>query len=796
MQNNSVFTTKMMAYRASPINLLKQISIPACIIFFIFLADLIFFRAVDVYHQHFFSKGVIVVLYHLARLIFIPCLIWILYFSGNKLLQYICHKNDASSEPEGYLAAIFTGTGIWQLGLFVIGLLGFYHYFFICGLTLLLFLFSLPHLSIVLKKFNLTMLIKYLPAMVFLAVPVFLFLISKGLYPAGGHDYYNHYFQFYRKVIDSGNILPNEIWYHFYYSKGAGLFFMSMLLTDPLAPQLVTTAILFASTALIFSVLRAGSSWRILPWLGVFLFILFYIYTPGPHDSLRNTGWGDLEKLHELSAMFIIAILWSTIKIMQEQDLRVWGMTLLFTTISIVLMNPPVAIFSSSYCVLIFLCLLYQKKYRASAWCLASIMVAGTGLLSLLIINYLYTGIPNDQGLFRFWSIINFDKVRAWGMMFELIVLHYLRTVQIANQVSFSLKMIFDIASYLRIDVWGFLLFIGVLLVLCCLFFRKWRKTTLQAYRNPAFFAVALFISAVFFISLIIGRDQAISFYRFTSFTYGPMLCLCLFLLAGVLPTFSGWLIMPLLVGLVFYGFSFGYTLTSYFSLGTPYLYNFHHKVLESQQSFTYNVHEIFKNAAKFAIGRYSLKDAYQNQQGWPGRMPWGGIYPPMETIWRMLPLKTRIWSMHIHSYCMLPDCHVEGYMSFKLSSHPDILYYGNPQDAKYVLQKEGLNFFFISPLLKMEDFLPLSPLFSPNNISNYLGFYWTDGDNALLTWKENAKKTISAAWLLKYATQVENNEMIKSFPFNDLKPLLITAQKPKSKILEKNIPWYHAGWK
>src|SRR5581483_4281714 len=71
-----------------------------------------------------------------------------------------------------------------------------------------------------------------------IAIAVAIFLLVKGLYPGGGHDYYNHYFQFYKRVIDTGSILPNDVWYHFYYSKGAGLYFLGMLLTDPLAPQL------------------------------------------------------------------------------------------------------------------------------------------------------------------------------------------------------------------------------------------------------------------------------------------------------------------------------------------------------------------------------------------------------------------------------------------------------------------------------------------------------------------------------------------------------------------------------
>jgi len=189
------------------------------------------------------------------------------------------------------------------------------------------------------------------------------------------------------------------------------------------------------------------------------------------------------------------------------------------------------------------------------------------------------------------------------------------------------------------------------------------------------------------------------------------------------------------------------------------------------------------------------LLDAYQNQQGWPGRMPWGGVYPPMKNVWELVNKKERIWSMHIHSYCMLPDCNLQTYMSFRLSPHTDIIYYGTPLAAKKILQEEGLNYFFISLDLQLRDPLPLSPLFNPDNISNYLGIYWTDGNNALLTWKENAKETIPTEWLTGYRKIILDSPTVQSFPYQPLSHLLQTAVQPSYTVTLNEIPWNHAGW-
>ena len=138
-------------------------------------------------------------------------------------------------------------------------------------------------------------------------------LVIKGLYPDGGHDYYTHYFYYFEAVIRNHGLWPNNVWYHYYYDKGAGLYFRGMLLTDPLAPQLVTFTFFVAATSALYLTLRRIAAGTLWPFVGVALFIGIYIYTPGLAFIYQaNGGWGEFEKTHELTAALVIAAFWMT----------------------------------------------------------------------------------------------------------------------------------------------------------------------------------------------------------------------------------------------------------------------------------------------------------------------------------------------------------------------------------------------------------------------------------------------------------------------------------------------------
>jgi hypothetical protein len=170
------------------------------------------------------------------------------------------------------------------------------------------------------------------------------------------------------------------------------------------------------------------------------------------------------------------------------------------------------------------------------------------------------------------------------------------------------------------------------------------------------------------------------------------------------------------------------------------------------------NLKILVANANALWDGQFSLKDAYQNQQGLPG-MPWGAIYPGMIEPWRIAGPRTRIWSFHTHSYCMLPDCTVQEFLSERFSRSWQTVFFGEPSKAIEALKTEGLNYFFFSAELGRSDPTIYTPLFSSATIANYLAIRWTDGTSYLLTWPGPNTRPIDRKFIATYANA--NNDRI-----------------------------------
>jgi hypothetical protein len=759
-----------MILRSDFINLSKRISPIAWALFFGYILLLLYFYFVDFYHHHFFTKGLLIFNYNVARFFFMFYLMWLFYAAGDLFFALFFGNSYRNKMTLDYaLLAFVSGVGLWHVLLLFIGFAGLYSRPLMDAITLLLFVFSLRKLNqwIHLCKISSA---TYWPGWAIVLVPLFFFLITKGLYPAGGHDYYNHYFPYYREVIRTGTILPNEVWYHFYYSKGDGLFFMSMLITDPLAPQLATAALIIAGAAMIFNILKASSSnhFRLLPWIGAGLYIAFLIYTPGP---LRQIGWADLEKAHEPASVLILAMIWITYNFAQTFEVRKWGTALLLSMTALVIINPFVAPYACIYLFLAALIFYLSNKKQAAQWLLSGSFVAAAWLLFLAIVNFYLTGVPDEQKLMLYLPFIDFQKVDEWGVVMEMLKFLWDRNGMMLSKVPlFSGHFLHVYFTYIRLDVWGPLLLFACLVWMINYCFRPWRGAMLKAMDKTALATTGGFLILVLVVSLFIGRDQHTSYYRFTIFSYAPMLCFCLLLLSSGLQK-TKFAMLFLIIGFI-----------GAWLVLRPFMH------YETDKIF-----QVLVNGTRFATGQYSLADGYRNQQGWPGRKPWGGIYPGALKAWAQLPPNTRIWSMHENSYCMLPDCRMETYPSYRLSKHSRLIFYGGPKAAKECLKKEGLNYFFFSHSLSLTDPIPLAPLFSPREIAKYLGILWTDGNDTLLTWKEQSQYPIDAAWLLKYKQSIDVSRIIQSFPYEHIQ-LVLNALKKKPRLGNADIPWYHAG--
>ena len=176
------------------------------------------------------------------------------------------------------------------------------------------------------------------------------------------------------------------------------------------------------------------------------------------------------------------------------------------------------------------------------------------------------------------------------------------------------------------------------------------------------------------------------------------------------------------------------------------------------------NISNIVGNAVALWSGRYSVADAYQNQQGWPGRTPWGGIYPGLVPAWRLLPPFTRVWSLHVWTYCMLPDCNFQGYFSFIFSPRWRTVYFGTPEAGRAALRAENLDYFFFSNKMEITDPIAHAPLFSPDNIAKYLAIRWTDGTNYLLTWPGPNTRSLDDSFISAYRDLTARSQTYREF--------------------------------
>lgn len=732
-----------------------------------YLYLLFWFASTNFYAEHFFDHGAPIRHYAKARLAFIPYMAWLVYAVGAGSIALGCGQAALKVLPawERYPLGFVAGAGVWHALLFPIGLAGLDIKPVAVGLTLCVMAASVPHLGACVAEalrrtptllniapiisvgcersgasksvsqrdhrflLQLSVDLRLVPVaalgMAMIAVAS-LFILVKGLYPAGGHDYYLHYFPFYMQVIQSGSILPNDVWYQFYYSKGAGLYFLAMLLSDPLAPQLVTTGFVGAAALMVFAFLKRAAPGTVLPWVGMLLYGMMFIYTPGPIQNMREGGWGDLEKIHELSAVLMLGIVWITFRLFGDAgcDKGPWILALHLAIVAVGLLLLPELLLVGAYLTGYGLWFVVRRRQSRALLAFAAAVTAGLTLLGVAAVNYCYTGFPSDQGLPVLWRYADLQKILEWGVIFELLLTHMGLASWASVAAPRSWDLVFLIAGYLRLELW-WPLAAPALVLIAFRFPRARARLTMGRVIQPAALAALVWFAVVVVFGALFGggRMQTISFYRMSSFSYAPMLCLVLLLwvpaLATGVQTSSRWLTFAAVGVLGFAGLAAADIVTKV--------------TLTAMRDL---VASVIKNADNFWLGRFSLKDAYQNQQGWPGREPWGGIYPGIEMPWRIVGPHQRIWSFHVHSYCMLPGCNVQTVQAFRFSPHWATVYFDTPERAAAVLRSEGLNYFFFSTELgEVPDLLESSPLFAPDQVSKYLGVRWTDGRNYLLSW-------------------------------------------------------------
>ena len=731
-----------------------------------------YFASVDVYDEHFLDREYSEI-YNLLRVIFGFYLFIILYTTGDDILYLFRRWRGLAANldlGEKIVVYFFTGAVAWQFFMFALGYLSLYTRSVAIAATIPAVLRASTKFGSLLEETSRSFaarLQNYGPRarftvgilLVVLLVAACLLAIVKGLYPAGGHDYYTHYFYYYVTCLKNHGIWPNDVWYHYFYSKGEGIFFLGMLLTDPLAPSIVTYCFTIVAMVALFLMIDRMMPCSFWPWAASICWLLLLIYAGGQSGlHVDNSNyWAEFQKEHEINTAFVMVFIWLCDGMLRERktehSLFFWLAAA--SAFAVAYIEQPTPIIIGIFCAVAVVALLARRQTRLSMEFFLLACSAGAGMISNLVINYITTGIPNDVFINILWPIINLHKVESIGWLWPLIV-HSRDIVYVDDE--FRRLTLYNLIHLLpgclrtaTIQAW-FGYFQGMVFAAGTFAILVVKQKQITANLRPSIFLIGCLFITFLISAILLGTSFPDSFYRYSSFIVPGEF------VAGAMV----WLAIASLVKRSW--------VRQLISRGLPIVATglFVNQLWQVQGG---RLWAVIQDGTRFVSGRYSVYDAYINQTEWPTRMPFGAIYPGSFAVWKLLGAdpKPRVWTLHIHAYCMLPGCIWESDKSFPMSPRMFDVIFGPLDQAQQILQREGMNYFLVSRSLQIRDELAGARLFSPDHIGDYLGIKWTDGTTDLLTWLGPGVQPLTSDWLAHYRQQVSESGEAASLRSNEL---------------------------
>jgi hypothetical protein len=734
-----------------------------------FIGVVAWFDGVDFYHRHFFDIGPIVAADNVVRIVFVIIFSWLIYAPGAAVVALAMSADEcaALTPPERAVLEFGIGLGIWHIAMLILGLLGLYYRPIMVGLCLAVVVASARHFANAAiagwRSFALGFAElrqgRATPeriGIILIGVAAVWLLLLRGLFPGGGGDYYTHYFYYYLEVLKNHGLAPNDVWYHYYYSKGSGLVFLGMLLTDPEAPALTTyPCVVFTAAAIATLAARIAPN-SLWPAAGAVIYLFYYLV------SFNADGGGQFQKDHEEIAALVALTAW-TLCMERHVAPRPFRIMAAATAIAAAVITPPIAIVLGFFVGLLAAWSMVRRRWR-DMWGYGGVVAAIAGaVLAVLVVGYLQTGLASDQPLDLMLRFADSARLDRWGVIPQIIAVAWIRDNYLQWEQPFGRATLQEIVDFMRLRfLWPFLTgpLIAVVVLRMSGAFTGWRLTAPRDAKSALLtkqtaWRLAALVALLVAVAVLAGRNQSLSFARLSSFFVPVLVMLAI---AG-----SVWgLSWPLARG--------GDTVLR---LVVPAILLIGSLVAwQSHAHWMSPLRRDSANAVRFLAGSFSLAEAYSHANS---LYTFGAINPGVLAAAQQLPYGTPIWSTNVDSYCMAPGCFIESVISFKMSGRLDEILGGDPDLAKQRLQEAGLNYFLFMKDYRMIDLLPFSRLFAPETIGRYLGVKWSDGSTFLLTWIGPQTSPLGPDFLEAYTRRRAEPDVLRWFRFDELAPLIAT---------------------
>ena len=734
-----------------------------------FIGVVLWFDRVDFYNKHFFDTGAIVFADNVVRIVFVGIFSWLIYAPGAAIVAFVTTSDQRAAlfPAERAVLGFGIGIGIWHVVMLILGVAGLYYQSVMVVLCLAVLVASGRHFGRVaaagcraladrLARLRQRRASPPEIGAILIAVAAAWVLLRRGLYPGGSGDYYTHYFYYYLEVLKNHGLAPNDVWYHYYYSKGSGLIFLGMLLTDPEAPALTTfPSVIFAALAIATLAARMapGSLW---PAAGTLIYLLYYLL------NFNDIGGSEFQKDHEEIAALVVFTAWALCmeRCAPPLPFRVMAAA---SAIAAAIVTQAVGVLLSIFVGLLCVWSILHRRWR-EMWAYGVVAAAIAGIvLAVFVLSYVQTGMASDQPLDLMLRFADVGRLDRWGVIPQVIAVAWIRDNYLALAPPFGWGVFKQLFQFMRLrGLWPFLIgpIVAAVIIYVMDRFSLWKRLRRSDPAEVSFAeatAARLAALLVFFIviALLMGRAQSISFERLSTF-FVPLLVL--FAIAV-----GAWLLNGKLQ-----------------SRGDPWTWTMLPAVLlvavlgawQGKDHWARRLPGETANVLRFFSGRFSLADAYAHADS---GYAFGAINPDALNAARQLPYGTPIWSTNVDSYCMVPGCLIEDVISFKMSGRLDEILGGDPELAKQRLQEAGLNYFLFIKDYRIIDLLPFSRLFAPETIGRYLGVKWSDGSTFLLTWAGPDTTPIGSDFLDAYKRRRAEPDALRWFKFDELAPLIAT---------------------
>lgn len=688
-------------------------------------------RRINIHSSDIEVAGLRLVVHHAARALFCGYLLLIGSTAGVIILRYALRLSDP--RELGYRSYLVCSwfAGATSLSLIAV-LLGFFRSLSLnacLGLSVSLvaaapFVLAdlgretLRRLREILRHRSLTMRVVWPALAVFTLLAAAHTMVVKVIFPESvDGDVWEHYFHYYHQVAQSGSILPNDVWYHFYLSKGAGLFFFSVLLTDAFGAALVSWCYLLITTLMLYDLVARCTRDRIWAMVAAALTWLFYGFVSGDVSSLH--------KHHTLIMAYLCLACWAGIRISEPRLLPRAATSILVVTLAgcvyLGFYVPAAAVLICTGLAGLF-CI--QFVIGAPRRRLRSILLWGaaamTGLAVAMLVNFAITGMFEVAPSRFFWELA--DQQR-----FERIWDRYTIEYFFVEAEDIGRRRV-GLSSLLQINVeW--------ICQLCrWTYFKRFFREAAPIMAIIALSAYALRGRPL--LSTIWGSRR--QYWRHAKYLLAIGCYLGgLLLVAQALPfsaslqrmyTFTG--VFLILSAVVVWSAAAGRLKPSSSLVGA----------LIAALALIQPTKSILRTErpeyCEYALGKISSIDAMSVGDDRFDRAA------RTADLWKMRQEMPPGEKLLFLTYdpgpgYFLPGTPLLSEPTYSFGDDYDVILFGPPDEAQQALRQQGINYFGLTLDSPLFVGIPFSPLFAAEELEQRFGLVWREGETFLLTWKD-----------------------------------------------------------